>query len=116
MEFYRKRNKEMRTEQKKDLKTSIVNGIVTTSELLEDTSIQMMMAADKSNEPDFRREYQAAFNKYIGGNWGEAITIFRRWRDLNPEDGPVRTLIHYIESHNWKAPDSWGGFRPLTSK
>jgi len=78
MEFYRKRNKEMRTEQKKDLKTSIVNGIVTTSELLEDTSIQMMMAADKSNEPDFRREYQAAFNKYIGGNWGEAITIFRR--------------------------------------
>ena len=100
----------------KDLKVSVINGIVTTAELLDDISIKMMMAADKSNQLDFRREYQAAFNKYIGGNWSEAISIFRRWSELNPDDGPVRTLIHYIESHNCKAPESWGGFRPLTSK
>ena len=111
-----KRKKELRFEAKKELKTSVQNGIVTTAELLRDEYLVKMMETHKSNQPEFKREYQAAFNKYIGGNWGEAILIFKKCSELNPEDGPVRTLIHYIESHNCKAPDTWGGFRPLTSK
>jgi len=69
----------MRNEAKKELKTALVNGITSTAELLkEEENVLKMMAADKSNQPEFKREYQAAFNKYIGGNWGEAILIFRK--------------------------------------
>ncbi len=93
--------KSMRREAKNNLHTQINNEIVSTEDLLrEDEDIDRMVNEHKSNNPDFKREYHAAFTKYISGNWGEAILIFRKCRDLNPEDGPVRTLIHYIESHN----------------
>lgn len=95
------KKKEMRNEAKKNLKTQIYNEIVTTEDLLkEDNDIMKMMSEHKSNIPEFKREYQTAFEKYIEGDWGESILIFRKCRELNPEDGPVRTLIHYIESHN----------------
>lgn len=73
-----KKKKDLRNEAKKELKTSVQNGIITTSELLRDESLMKMMDTHKSNQPEFKREYQAAFNKYIGGNWGEAILIFRK--------------------------------------
>lgn len=93
--------KEMRGEAKKDLKAKLDEDIITTEDILkEDEDLLKMMREHKSNQPEFKREYQAAFEKYIDGNWGEAILIFRKCRDLNPEDGPVRTLIHYVESHN----------------
>jgi hypothetical protein len=93
--------KSLRSEAKKDLKTKIYNDIITTEYLLkEDDDIMKMMNEHKSNEPEFKREYLSAFKKYISGEWEEAILIFRKCRELNPEDGPVRTLIHYVESHN----------------
>lgn len=93
--------KAMRAEAKKDLKSKIDEDIITTEDILkDDEDLMKMMSEHKSNQPEFKREYQAAFEKYIDGNWGEAILIFRKCRDLNPEDGPVRTLIHYVESHN----------------
>ena len=73
------KKKEMRTEAKKDLKTKLNNEIITTEDLLgEDKDIAKMMNDHKSNEPDFKREYQAAFEKYIDGNWGDAYNIFKR--------------------------------------
>jgi len=96
-----KEKKDMRTEARKEFKTTIFSGITTTHDLLlEDENISIMLREDMSNKPDFKREYQAAFEKYIAGNWEDAILIFRKCRDMNPEDGPVRTLIHYIESYN----------------
>lgn len=95
------KKKEWRRELKNDLKTKVHNEIITTEELLkENEDIMKMMSEHKSNDPDFKREYHAAFTKYIDGKWEEAIHIFRKCRELNPEDGPVRTLIHYIESHD----------------
>jgi hypothetical protein len=93
--------KAMRAEAKKDLKAKLDEDIITTEDILkDDEDLMKMMSEHKSNQPEFKREYQSAFEKYIDGNWGEAILIFRKCRDLNPEDGPVRTLIHYVESHN----------------
>jgi hypothetical protein len=31
-------------------------------------------------------------------------------------DGPSQTLLDYMREHNFTAPDTWQGFRPLTSK
>ena len=74
-----KRKKELRTEAKKDLKTKLHNEIITTEDLLkEDEDISLMMSEHKSNNPEFKKEYKAAFDKYIGGNWGDAYNIFKR--------------------------------------
>jgi class 3 adenylate cyclase len=71
--------KEIRGEAKKDLKTKINNEIVTTEDLLkEDPDIMKMMDEHKSNNTQFKDEYLAAFKKYIDGNWGDAISIFRK--------------------------------------
>ena len=96
-----KQKKDMRNEAKENLKSAVFNGITETKDLLEeDENIQIMMRADQGNQPEFKKKYQSAFEEYIGGNWGKAVSIFRDCREMNPEDGPVRTLIHYIESHN----------------
>ena len=71
--------KEIRGEAKKDLKTKLNNEIITTDDLLrEDQDIAKMMEEHKSNNPEFKKEYLAAFKKYIEGNWGDAISVFRR--------------------------------------
>ena len=96
-----KQKKDMRNEAKKELKSSIFEGISSTEDLLvDDKNITLMIQEHPSNHPEFKREYTAAYQKYIDGQWEEAILIFRKCRDINPEDGPVRTLIHYIEQFN----------------
>mmetsp|Transcript_13764 Transcript_13764/g.15422 ORF Transcript_13764/g.15422 Transcript_13764/m.15422 type:complete len:190 (+) Transcript_13764:130-699(+) len=74
-----KKRKEMRNEAKKDLKTKLHNDLITTEDLLkEDEDISKMMGQHKSNEPEFKREYQAAFEKYIQGDWKGAYDVFKR--------------------------------------
>lgn len=96
-----KQKKDMRTEARKEMRSTLFEGISSTQDLLEDDeNIATMIREDASNNPDFKREYAAGFDKYISGHWEDAILIFRKCRDLNPEDGPVRTLIHYMEQFN----------------
>lgn len=73
------KKKSMRSEAKKDLKTKLNNEIITTEDLLkEDDDIMKMMSEHHSNNAEFKREYQAAFTKYIDGNWGDALLIFKK--------------------------------------
>jgi hypothetical protein len=96
-----KQKKSMWSEARKELKSTLFEGITSTQDLLlDDENIQAMLREDNSNNPEFKREYSAAFDKYIAGKWEEAMLIFKKCRDLNPEDGPVRTLIHYMEQYN----------------
>lgn len=57
-------------------------------------------------------------NAYVNGDWGEAITYFKKTLKMRPDrlDGPSATLIRVIERNNCIAPSSWRGFRELTSK
>jgi class 3 adenylate cyclase len=93
--------KKMRSEARKDLITKLNNEIIYTEDLLkEDEELQLMMTSHKSNEPEFKRVYTKGFEQYVAGDWVNANQTFKNCIDLNPEDGPVRTLIHYIESLN----------------
>ena len=69
----------------------------------------------------FRRTYQQGLENYLNGNWDEAKEFFSKademmaGSDLNG-DGPSRTILKYMKSCNWKCPNDWNGYRPLTSK
>ena len=97
---------------------ALTNNIITTQELLEeDEDLKLMMKEHMSNKEEFLNEYDTGFKAYLDGDWKKAIKHFRTCRDLNPEDGPVRTLIHFVESYNCDAQIyGWEGFRKLTSK
>lgn len=74
-----KQKKDMWNVARKEMKQSIFSRISTTEDLLiEDENIAIMMREHLSNKPEFKREYQAGFEKYIAGNWGDAIMIFRK--------------------------------------
>ena len=35
---------------------------------------------------------------------------------MNSPDYPSKLLLSYMEEYDYKAPQTWEGFRPLTSK
>lgn len=35
---------------------------------------------------------------------------------INADDGPTKTLLNVLASHDFQAPPGWAGFRALTSK
>lgn len=60
--------------------------------------------------------FAEGFREYIQGEWEVAYHVFEKCLELNPKDGPTKTLMHYIEDYNLQAPDDWEGYRKLTSK
>jgi hypothetical protein len=60
---------------------------------------------------------------YIAGHWLRACDAFqellmnRRARDGSPfEDPPTKTLLAFMASHDYVAPEGWAGVRELTEK
>ena len=87
------------------------------------TTVYQMLVTD----PDFivmrqevRKEfddtYHNAFEKYIEGDWQEAYDLLTKCLEMNPNDGPSKTLRYYIESLNKTSPEDWDGYRLLTYK
>lgn len=71
--------KSMRSEARKDLIAKLNNEIITTEDLLkEDDDLQLMITSHKSNDPEFKREYEAGFVQYVAGNWQSAIQTFKK--------------------------------------
>ena len=76
----------------------------------------------------FIHEFGKGVNKYITGDWLIAKGHFEKSDaimkeilnanndDTNIGDGPSQTLLNYMATYQYIAPDSWSGFRPLTSK
>lgn len=57
----------------------LFEGIQTTRDILiDDENIAIMLRDHASNQPEFKREYHAGFEKYIAGRWEEAILVFRK--------------------------------------
>jgi hypothetical protein len=82
-----------------------------------------MIALRAHITPAFLDIFQEGLNAYIAGNWPEAKKSFDIANQMMTEmvpgregDGPCLTLLEYMEERNWKAPDDWAGYRPLTAK
>ena len=64
----------------------------------------------------FSKKFQEAYKCYIKGDWATAEDLFSQCLKIKPKDCPSLTLKAYIEELNGAAPNSWQGFRELTSK
>jgi hypothetical protein len=76
-------------------------------------------------EATFVEEFAKGVSKYISGDWPTSKTHLELCDTMMREsplidscigDGPSQTLLKYMASYEYKAPSSWMGFRPLTSK
>jgi len=50
------------------------------------------------------------------GNWEIASENYKRALELDPNDGPSKTVFKYIMDNGCKCPHNWEGYRRLTSK
>lgn len=74
-----------------------------------------------SNE--FLEVFAEGVTTYLDGNWPGARIRLEEANEMmliaapsHGGDGPSLTLLKYMENHNWAAPITWKGYRPLTSK
>ena len=68
---------------------------------------------DKNFDDLFARGYRA----YLEGNWQVAGKTLKQLLKMRPNAGPTRNLNKVVNvTHKGKAPETWKGYRPLTSK
>lgn len=64
--------------------------------------------------------FKKGINKYIKGDWENAGSLLGQCLQIEPEDGPSKTIHAYIKSFNFRAEikgdGKWEGFRALSSK
>lgn len=67
--------------------------------------------------PDFVQLYDDGVVAYLAGNWSEAKSCLEKANALKDDcDKPCQLLLRVMGSKNFKAPETWKGFRELTSK
>ena len=69
----------------------------------------------------FCQSFQKGLENYLSGNWTKSRDYLKEADEMMlggdmQGDGPSQTLLSYMEAREWKCPDDWKGFRPLTSK
>ena len=64
----------------------------------------------------FLKLFVQAYAYYKQGLFDDAHQMLLLALEVNPKDGPTKTLIEVIEDFGKKAPEGWAGYRALTSK
>lgn len=64
----------------------------------------------------FKSTFNDGFKDYIGGKWEQASSKFTQCLEIDPSDGPTKTLLGHLKANDLQAPSNWKGFRELTSK
>ena len=65
---------------------------------------------------DFLQTYNMAIQAYIEGSWKKSGQLYEKVLELDPNDGPSKTLYEFIKGENFTAPSDWNGSRSLSSK
>ena len=71
---------------------------------------------------EFTTNFTKGISSYLAGDWPVAKVFLKKSDELMAQvegfngDGPSQTLLNYMENRDWKAPEDWAGYRPLTSK
>jgi len=70
----------------------------------------------------FLSEFSRGFTHYLAGEWSQARDILQHTRttvnaiDEEVVDGPSESLLEFMRTHGFIAPEKWAGFRELTEK
>lgn len=74
----------------------------------------------KNFDKTFSNLWKDAYGAYISGDWSQAHQLLKDCQQMNPEDGPTKTIMNVIETTcvrpGYNAPANWQGFRSLTEK
>ena len=109
-------NKEKRnifSEKKTELQLMIDEYGSVTELILEKQSFRELIRVRDSN---FLDSWEKGINSYKKGDWVSAKMFFTTCKNIDPEDGPTKTLLNYINGRNLKPPEGWKGVRELQSK
>jgi class 3 adenylate cyclase len=67
--------------------------------------------------PDFFQSFRGAYKHYIKGQWEEAKAGLMYAEEMKGmEDGPIQSLLHFIDLHQGVAPHNWAGHREVPEK
>lgn len=67
--------------------------------------------------PDFAKLFNDGVAAYLGGQWPDAKAALEKAQTLKDDgDKPAELLLRVMKSKNFTAPETWKGFRELTSK
>ncbi len=65
---------------------------------------------------EFIRRYEAALDRYLRGEWSEAVEAFDELRSEDGEDGPTRALLARCMAFAAEPPQGWEGHYQVTVK
>ena len=82
--------------------------------VLEKSSYIELLRTKKTDE--FYSLWKEGTEAYKEGDFKKAGDCFKKCLNLDPSDGPAKTLLGYFERMNYRAPSDWKGVRELTSK
>ena len=110
-------------EEQENVEGFFCNNTTDTVEVFEMDDDMLMLRAHIADNAEFEAIFNEGISVYLDGDWPtarkhleKANKIMERANPSSGGDGPCHTLLEYMEERNWKAPDDWAGFRPLTSK
>ena len=74
--------------------------------------------------PEFRADFKEGVDHYLAGEWSGAKPMFEKCNTYMAAipgmggvgDGPSMTLLSYMSTFEFVAPENWKGYRPLTAK
>ncbi len=92
---------------------------VTVKGRVQPTTIYELLGHSRKVAPDllgFARRYEAAVDRYLAGEWDQAVEAFDALRRERPDDGPTRTLLARCMAFAAEPPDDWAGFYAVTVK
>jgi class 3 adenylate cyclase len=108
------RKVKMRLERDKLKKDVMKNTVEMWRTFEEDKDLKLMR---EGISEEFLQAFKLAFLLYIQGKWEEARAGLMYSEQLKGDkDGPVQSLVQFIDEHNGVAPISWMGYRELIEK
>ena len=76
-----------------------------------------LAAMRRNHNPKFQDIFREGFTCYIKGDWKNAKRILMFAQEAKNEfDGPINTILEFIDDHKGEPPADWAGFRELTEK
>mmetsp|Transcript_11544 Transcript_11544/g.10213 ORF Transcript_11544/g.10213 Transcript_11544/m.10213 type:complete len:438 (-) Transcript_11544:40-1353(-) len=96
-------------------KQAVMSNQIQVSEKFElDEDIKLMRSPYSK---DFNETFKKGFELYIQGKWKKSAEVLNGIQGkLIRSDAPTMLILNYMKEFNFKAPDTWKGFRALTQK
>ncbi|KAJ8600007.1 hypothetical protein CTAYLR_001846 [Chrysophaeum taylorii] len=63
---------------------------------------------------DYLRQFRAALDAYLHGDWASAYHRFEKVAALQPTDAPPQAIMSFMATHGNTCPPSWRGYRDLS--